>query len=103
ERAARDLSLVFDGTIAVVALPQALGSMDNYWPLGCFYCPLCDTAHVFLNQGQSGGNASVERSPASTTRAATTEASAAVQLLCRAPPDRLASTSTSEEPWLRTL
>ncbi|CAE7835323.1 unnamed protein product, partial [Symbiodinium sp. KB8] len=102
ERAAREMALVFDGTVAVVNWPAALGSVENYWPVGCFYCPLCDTAHVFLNRGLDAGNTTVDE-PASTTGPAATQASAAVQLLCSAPADRLVTSTTSQEPWLRTL
>lgn len=96
------MALVFDGTVAVVNWPAALGSVENYWPVGCFYCPLCDTAHVFLNRGLDAGNTTVDE-PASTTGPAATQASAAVQLLCSAPADRLVTSTTSQEPWLRTL
>jgi len=103
ERAAREMALVFDGTVALVNWPAALGSVENYWPVGCFYCPLCDTAHVFLNRGLDAGNATTVNEPASMTGPAATEAPAAVQLLCSAPADRLVTSTTSQEPWLRTL
>eukprot|EP00931_Biecheleriopsis_adriatica_P116814 TRINITY_DN92404_c0_g1_i1.p1 TRINITY_DN92404_c0_g1~~TRINITY_DN92404_c0_g1_i1.p1 ORF type:complete len:762 (+),score=132.55 TRINITY_DN92404_c0_g1_i1:69-2354(+) len=46
--AARELGLLFNGKAIVVNLPKGQGGSMS-WPDGCFYCPLCDTGHLFFN------------------------------------------------------
>lgn len=98
EAAALDLGLGFQ-TVAAVSLPTAPLDGAVYWPIGCFYCPLCDTAHLFLNDRPEGINNSEELVSVSPTPSQVNSATS-TWLLCQSVMD---PQTTSTLPWLWTL